>query len=187
MSRWAQHELESRSATPERASLTETGTMEYQDEFVSPEEHYQLLVNQLPEDVRRVYDRTRHGRIETGFVGRSFVLYKMQDAELVELDTIQVEQFDMDDETGGRFVLYSRATGREMEVTHKPAQLWEHPVFMALPLHPKLRMSLKRGDPKPSLAFPIFIRTLSRFHLRETGVVHCETGAMFSREFVEQV
>jgi len=157
------------------------------DEFLSPEEHYQTLVTSLSEDQRRIYDRTRHGRIETGFAGRHFVLYRMQGDEVVELDTIQIEQFDMDDEMGGRFILYSRGTERELEVTHKPTQLWEHPVFMAVPLHPKLRMSLKRSGGKPSLAFPIFIRTLSRFHPRETGVVHCETGAVFSREFVEQV
>lgn len=157
------------------------------DEFLSPEEHYNHLVTQLPEKSRRVYDRTRHGRIETGFVGRSFVLYKMEDDAPVELDTIQIEEFGMDDETGGGFVLYSRATGTELEVTHRPTQLWDHPVFMSVPLHPKLRMGLKRGEDKPSLAFPIFIRTLSRFHPRETGVVHCETGAAFVREFVEQV
>ena len=160
--------------------------MEYQDEFLSPEEHYEILVNQLPDEARRVYSRTRHGRIETGFVGRSFVLYKVEDGEPAELDTIQVEQFDMDDETGGRFILYSRASGRELDVTHKPTQLWEHPVFMALPLHPKLRVGLKRSGGNPTLAFPIFIRTLSRLHPREQGVVHCETGAMFSREFIEQ-
>lgn len=152
--------------------------------FLPVEEHYNALVSQLNPSALAVYQTMRHGRIETAFTGRYFILYRMGGGVARELDRVVVEDVCIDD-TGLSSRLVCPRTGRELIVSYSPVQLWDHPMFLCLPLHSMIRFAAKEHEVGKggSLAWPMLIKTRSRRHLRETGVTYCETGPEFAREF----
>lgn len=153
--------------------------------LMSPDQYYQHLVDTLEPEVKQLYDRTKNVHIEFAWVGRRFVVYQMDGHDPLKLDTLVVDQIDMNDETGTVVVLVSEASGRELTVSHRPVQIWQHPVLLAVPCQAQYRYTAAHDDPNRCvLSFPILVRPLSRYSLRERGVVHCETEVNYNREFV---
>lgn len=154
------------------------------NDFLPVEEHFDRLVEGLNARDLTVYRQGKHVRVETAYKNRNFLVYRMIDGKPVELDRIIVNDFSADEERGTSTSLVSMATKRTLTIGYSPVRLLDYPVFMWLPLHGKLRwgateQTLHQG----SLAFPIAIRTRSRFGLRESNVIYCETGQSFGTEF----
>lgn len=153
-------------------------------DFMAPGEHYNRLVETLSAEKRAVYDSLRSVRQEACFRNRTFLVYRMEDRKPRILDRIQVLDFDCGDDTGASCEVRSNSTGQVILVGYAPVQLFDWPIFAHMPLHLKVRWSTTPDKPLDgSLAFDLVIRTTSRNHLRERGVIYCETGVAFSKEF----
>lgn len=153
-------------------------------DFLPVTEHFEALVDGLDHDNLLVYNSMRHVRVETAFRGRRFVVYKVGTSGMRQLDEIRVLDFECNDDEGAsaRIQSSSRPDQRDLIVGYRPVRLFDYPVFLWLPLHSKIRWST--ADLKShSLAFPLVIRTVSRLHLRETGVVYFETSVAAAKEF----
>lgn len=147
-------------------------------------DHFNLLVAGLSDNHKKVYETTKHARIETAFRDRIFVVYKIVGGKLEILDRLHVTDFICNEERGASTELLSTATGERIEVGYTPVQLFDYPAFVCIPLHAKVRWGVEKGDPKKGhLAFPLLLRTTSRFGLREPGIVYVETSPEFMREF----
>lgn len=152
-------------------------------DFMSPEEHYAALVDMLPAATRAVYAQTLNARIETAFRNRQFVVYEIHRREPRQLDRLTVSDFVCDDADGASCEVRNKE-GRTAVVGYQPTQMFGYPIFFSIPLHAKLRWSAQPGDPlKGSLGFPLLVRTVSRLDPRERGVIHCETGPAYGKEF----
>lgn len=154
---------------------------------MTPEQHFDRLVELMPKADRAEHDAMKHVRIEDGFQGRTFYLYEMVGREPEVLDQITVEDFVCNERVGASIEVRNSA-GKILEISYTPVRLFDRPVFMFLPLHGRVRWSTTPSKPlNGSLAFPLGIRTKSRMHLRERGVVHCETGVVFDKEFNKSI
>lgn len=154
--------------------------------FISPREHFDLLVAKLPAKEQELFKNMKNTRAEAAYVGRSFVIYEIKDRKPAILDQVSVLDFMANHETGTSCEVYSQLHSSVQIVGYQPTQLWKYPIFMHLPLHGKLRWSTVDGA-EASLAFDILIRTQSRFSLRERKVIYCEPGIQFEREFNNDV
>lgn len=153
------------------------------ENFLSVEEHFDRLVAGMDKDSIELFRKCKNTRVETAFKGRTFIFYEIANREAAVLETLTVEDFSAD-ETVGASTEVRRSTGETLVVSYAPVRMWEFPVFMHVPLHTKLRWAVGPRDiVNGSLGFPLCVRTLSRLHLRERGVVYCETGVSFAREF----
>ena len=154
------------------------------DDFMSAAQHFEALLCDLSEADFNDYKSMKTLRTETAFIKRNFVIYEMQGRDPVELDRIVVNDFVCNETVGASTELYSQRQGKILEVSYTPVRLFDHPIFVFLPLHGKIKWDARPGDTgRGSLAFPIVIRTQSRLHLRERGVVFMETGPDFGKEF----
>ena len=161
--------------------------MNPEEDFLSVEEHYNRLVQGLSRDQQRQHWDCRNVRVETGFRGRTFYVYKIEGREPTVLDTLVMEDFIINDEDGASTELRSNVTGKSVVVGFTPVKLFDHPIYLCLPLHLRVRWDAKGNDPsKPSLGFPLVIRTQSRRHLRERGVTYFETGVVYANEFLQK-
>jgi hypothetical protein len=157
--------------------------MQEQD-FMHVTDHYAQLVTQLEPKVLAVYNTTKNARVETGYRNRNFIVYKMGGRHPEVLDRILVNDFHCSDEDGASTELMRMSDGEILNVGYAPQQLWDWPIFVCIPLHAKVRWAAKEEAPADgSLAFPLVIRTVSRLHKRERGVVYFETGPEFGKEF----
>jgi hypothetical protein len=156
------------------------------EDFLPASEHFKLLEAQLTGAQLDLFRQTRNGRSEMAYPGRTFVAYRMRDRQPEVLDKLMVNDFSCDEEAGASTELVSLITGKPLVVNHGPVQVFDLPVFLALPLSLKLTWRVKPSNPdKGSLGFPIYVRTMSRASHRQTGVVHFETGVEFGQEFPE--
>lgn len=158
--------------------------MTYKETFLSAEEHFLRLVDRLDPQERALYNRTTHVRIEDAFAKRVFYVYQIGDLGQPKiLDIVKVVDFACNDSAGASTELRNQH-GETLTVGYEPVLLFEHPVFVFLPLHCKVRWStVSRDILNGSLAFPIGVRTMSRLGLREKGITYCETSTEFSKEF----
>lgn len=154
-------------------------------DFVPVLDHFAALVTRMPEHLYREYSRLPHVRVETAFYGRHFILYQMAGRAPRELGRIIVNDLETSREHGLSSEIIDVATGRRLVVGYTPVKLWNHPVFVCIPLHAKVRWGCAEEDigKTGSQAWPLVIRTQSRRHLREHGVTYCETGPAFAEEF----
>lgn len=152
------------------------------EDFQAVEARFQTFVDGLPPELRTLYGSMLHVRTETAFTGRRFVVFRNGASGPKVLDVLTVTDFGADSRNGQWMVLARRGADETLRVGYAPENLFDFPLFMWLPLHGKLRWS---GDSsgRGSLAFPVVIRTQSRLHLRERGVVYCETSPVFCKEF----
>lgn len=151
---------------------------------MSAEDHFERLVETLHPSTLSLYRQTKHVRIETAYRQRQFIVYKIVRREPEILDRIMVNDFICDDEVGATTELMSVKRNERISVGFAPVQLFHHPIFVCIPLHPKLRWSTTPDKPQSgSLGFPLVIRTMSRLNLRERGIIYMETGPEFSKEF----
>lgn len=156
----------------------------FDEDFMTPEDHYARLVTRLEPETLALYNQTQHGRVETAYRNRNFVVYRMDGRAPREIDRILINDFRCDDERGATTELMSLVTKKIITVGYAPVQVFDHPVFVSIPLSAKVRWSAMPSAPdKGSLAFPLYIRTMSRHHMRERGIVYFETGPVFGKEF----
>ena len=156
------------------------------NDFLSASEHFDRLLGACSAADIHAYRALMNTRTEEAYGGRTFVVYEYIRGQAYPLDHLRVVGFECDDQVGASVELESTRSKRQIIVGYSPVKLFEHPVFLWLPLHAKLRWSARSKDAdagKGSLAFPICIRTKSHFHLREEGVTYCETGVAYGREF----
>lgn len=154
------------------------------ENFMSLHEHFEKLVESLQPADLGLYRSFKHTREEAAFRNRTFIVYEIFDREPDVLDTITVMDFHCNDTVGASAEVRSHGSGQIMTVNYLPQRLFEHEVFVWMPLHAKIRWSARPGKVHGgSLAFPLVIRTASRLDRRERGVMHCETGVEYAREF----
>ena len=154
------------------------------EDFAMVTDHFAQLVTTLEPKVLSRYNSTKHVRVETGFRGRQFVIYRMDGREPKVIDRISVNDFICNDDEGSTAEIASAATGQKLTLGYAPVQVFEHDIFLSLPLHAKIRWSAPASNlGAGSLGFPIVIRTMSRLSLRERGVTYMESGTEFGKEF----
>jgi hypothetical protein len=147
-------------------------------------DHFAYFISLMPIPIQHIYHSNKAVRVETGHKGRNFIIYKMRDDHPKEIDQIIVNDFSCDEMVGASSEIELQSSGETMILDYTPQQVFDFPIFMWLPLSSKVRWAAPKSSPmEGSLGFPIAIRTRSRQGLREPGVVHCETGADFGREF----
>lgn len=152
--------------------------------FMTVEDHFNALLLSSAQDVQDVFAECRHNRVETAYRGRNFVIYQMNGREPEILDRFTVNDVVADDIDGVTAEITSTRTKKTMVLGYSPKKLFQFPVLSWVPLHTKLRWGAPASTPmKGSLGFPITLRTMSRYHLRERGVVYCETAKTFAEEF----
>lgn len=153
--------------------------------FLHVVDHFEMLLNEAPPSVKTLHAKLRHVRQETAFVGREFVVYEATPSGSPRVLTrLTVTDYRVDPDFGAQAWLQA-TDGTQIEVDYRPARLLAFPVLIYLPLHSKVRWDLREGESVDggSLAFPVVLRTQSRFSLRERGVVYIETALSFEREF----
>lgn len=158
------------------------------EDFLPATDHFARLVDTLPDETRLLYNSMRHVRVETAFKDRVFVLYRVGAGGAKVVDRLKVLDFDCTHEEGASTSLISTMhEGKGVLVLgYKPQRVFDYNLFMWLPLSAKIRWATSDMK-RHSLAFPLVIRTQSRHHLRETGVLHCETRTAFAKEFKDSV
>lgn len=153
-------------------------------DFLSVESHFDRLVDTLNARDLKVYQQCRHVRIETAFKDRHFIVYRMKNGQPEELDRVFINDFNATDAVGASTEIVSAVTKRTLTVGYVPIRLFDHPIFLFIPLHTKVRWAAsERTLHKGSLAFPLGIRTRSRRDLREPNIVYFETGPSWAKEF----
>jgi len=151
-------------------------------EFISVGDHYERLAATLDGEQLRLYSSMKHKRPEVCFRGRTFVLYRVQNRQAVQVDHITVQDLVIADDTGASTEL-RRANGDTMIVGYTPAQVFEHPVFVHIPLQSKIRWATTPDNVNGgTMSFELCVRTASRLHLFERGITYMETGVTFARE-----
>lgn len=154
------------------------------EDFLHVTDHYAGLVQLLDAHDLRDYLKLRNVRSEPCFPKRTFVIYRMEGREPMQIDHLTVLDFDLNDADGASAEIRSQTLGKTIAVGYKPVRLFQYPIFVHLPLHTKVRWSTTPSNIEGgSLAFDLVVRTMSRLHMRERDVVHCETGVRFSEEF----
>lgn len=156
----------------------------HEQDFMHVEDHFNALVETLPQDVKNTYNKCRSLRIESAFRGRHFIVYKVRGKDPVELDRLTFLDFTCNDLLGARATLESAETGKHLTIGYTPCQVFDFPLFMFIPLHAKVRWATTPDSVGlGSLAFPLAVRTQSNRGMRELGVIHCETGVKYGQEF----
>lgn len=159
-----------------------------QADFLPVTDHYARLAALLsPKDLED-YARIKHVRSEVAYHNRSFVVYEIRNRAPNILDQLTVLDFSCDEADGASTELLSKTLGTKLVVGYKPIRLFTYPIFVHIPLHSKIRWSTTEDRIEGgSLAFDLVIRTVSRLHLQERGIVYCETGVSFAKEFEADV
>jgi hypothetical protein len=154
------------------------------ENFMAVEDHFSRLLEAVSPEVQKLYDDCRHVRSEVAFAGRNFVVYEMVGREPEVIDRIFVNDFSCNEADGTTCEITSKVLQSTVVIGYEPQKLFDYPVLVWLPLHAKLRWSAAPSTVhKGSLGFPLTVRTMSRLHLRERGVVYFETGTAFGQEF----
>ena len=146
------------------------------------EDYYLALVDTLPPIARLSYNKTKHARVETGFVGRRFVMYQMVQGTPVILDEFEVQAYDCDEGAGAVVTIRSLDTDKSIKVGYTPVQLGDAHVFISHVLQGRVRWAGASID-QGSLAFPLLVRTPFRTGMREGGTTALETSVDFYQEF----
>ena len=153
--------------------------------FLPPDELYKYLANNIDDDSKAVLATMKHTRIEAAYRNRKFIVYEMEGSQPLKLGTISVVDFVCDDDDGCSTQLqWLENPGDIIPVGYEPAQLWDFPIFVHLPVHQKVRWSAREDNVDDcSLSFLLVVRTQSRYHLRERGVVYLEPYRTYQEEF----
>lgn len=159
--------------------------MSTHNNFLTSEDFFQLLAGSIPKEEQAVLNTMRHTRVETGYRGRKFIVYRIVNRLPEKLATLAINDFVCDDEYGcSTQIEWLERPGSFITVGYEPIRLWDFPIFCHLPVAQKLRWTAKADNPDDrSLGFLIVLRTQSRLHLRERNVVYMETSRSYQEEF----
>ena len=153
--------------------------------FLSPEEFYEILADELPNGDKDLLASMPHTRIESGYRGRKFIVYKMEGRHPEKIATFCINDFVCDDEDGcSTQIEWLEQPGAILTVGYYPTQLWDFPIFCHLPVSTKVRWAAKVDNTDDRvLSFMMVLRTQSRRHLRERDVIYMEASRVFQEEF----
>lgn len=161
--------------------------------YLSDAENLNDLVGRMPEEDRAVFSSFGHMRVESGFVGRLFVVYRATGLNVDKthknpeiLTTVRLGQFQCDSKNGASVVLTDNVTGQTMTVGHTPARLFHYPIFVAIPPHARLRWDARPkgdGEMTRTLAHSMLIKARNRSDFYSMGNTYCETPNDFRALF----
>ena len=157
--------------------------------FIHPVDHFERLVDALPDDERTLFRKLSAIRVETAYAGRTFIVYRIDRyGDVQVLDKLEVLDLEINEEVGGSTEVRSHMTGDTFVVGYTPERVPGQDVFMWMPLHQRVRFDAipDRDDGdivSHSVGFNLCVKVSSRIGPRERDTVHCETGAAFHREF----
>lgn len=149
--------------------------------LTDPELFAQLTARLSAADLA-AFTQTRHARVETASPGKELVVYRMQDRQPKILARLSIVDLSIDDE-GASTEIINLGTRERLVVGYGPQRLFDFPLFFSLPLSLTLRWRVNIDGGGGFLTWPMYMRTQSRRHLREVGVVYCETLRAFHEEF----
>jgi hypothetical protein len=153
-------------------------------QYLTTEESLRDFESQIDPQEKGVYEGFRHKRIEAGFVGRIYVIYKPTGLTKEGkhrppdvLGQVKVTHFEGDAFRGFYAVVEDMETGEEVEIDHIPRAILDYDVFMSIPPTQHIRFDGRRvGDKiKRSLVFGVLIKTRTRSDHYSAGVTMIET------------
>ena len=152
--------------------------------FLSPQEQFDEVEKaNMPADEARIFDLYKHSRREFVYPGKKFVVYEMGHTNPKVLDVITVDDFDCNNVDGASTRLLNRE-GKDILVGYTPTMLFQHPVFVFLPIEMRINFNARHDDhQEKSLSFGLVLRTKSRISLSERKVTYCESREVFIQEF----
>ena len=160
--------------------------MSHDQKVLTDPEFFAQLTERLPDADKSVFQGTRHGRVETASPGKQLVVYRMQGRRPNVLAKISIIDLSID-EHGASTEVIDVSTRERLVVGYGPCRLFDHPVFLSLPANLAVRWRVAADGGKGFLAWPVYMRTQSRHHLREVGVTYCETLRSFHEEFPAEI
>lgn len=152
------------------------------------------LIRQMPQQDQDEYNSFGHLRVDAGYVGRIFILYKPTgigpDNSQGEPDIrgqVRIKDWMCSPSKGSSIVIEDMLTGGLQVVGHTPQRLFDYDVFVAVPPYQRLRYEARSmGDGiQRSLLFSISIKTQVRSKSYAAGVTFCETPKGFRELYPE--
>lgn len=160
--------------------------MSHDQKVLTDPELFAQLIERLSDADKSAFQGTRHGRVETASPGKQLVVYHMQGRQPKVLAKISIIDLSID-EDGASTEIIDVGTRERLVVGYSPCRLFDFPVFLSLPSNLAVRWRVASEGGKGFLAWPVYMRTQSRRHLREVGVTYCETLRSFHEEFAAEI
>jgi len=153
--------------------------------FAHPVEYFeQVLVGGMKEGERDDFRAFKSVFVETGYVGRAFVVYDKLGRTPVVRDRCVITWFAAD-EDGAVATVYSNRYEAQQYVGYRPGRLFDHDAFIWLPLHMRVHYDviLDRDEPDVlthSVGFNVCLKTRDRF---DPDIEGCMTFAAFREKY----
>lgn len=155
-------------------------------QFMSEEDNIKSFVAQMSKQDRAEYEEFQHHRIDPGYVGRIYILYKENPQGQPDvLGQIKITAWESFSRSGSYMDIEDMATGQTKEVTHVPTRIFDYDAFIALPPYSRLRYDARviGGVVQRSTMFSVVLRTKVRSSLHEPHVTFCESVKNFNELF----
>jgi hypothetical protein len=158
-------------------------------QYLGEDQNLADLASRMQPDEREQYESFSHLRVDPGYIGRIYVLYKPtgltadglhRDPEV--LGQVKIVDWYADAINGAAIVVEDMTTGQTLVVGHTPKRLFEYDVFIAVPPYQRLRFEARNVGRlvKRSLLFSVLIKTRVRSSFYSKGVSFCEAPKGFS-------
>ena len=153
---------------------------------MSATQTYKRMLGRLKKEDQELFHFLGHGRVETCFVDRVFLIYHMVNEKPVVIDRVIVTGFSTDTQRGAHMGIKSVLSGNTIGIGYGPVKLWDYPIFLSIPMYHKVGWAVAESDAdslRGSLSWQVYILTEDRMHMRQPRVTYMETGPEFGREF----
>lgn len=153
--------------------------------FAHPVEYFEeVLVGGMVPDEREDFQAFKSVVVETGYVGRAFVVFDKVGRNPVPLDRCVITSISADG-NGATCTIYSHRHQAEQVVQYAPQRLFDHDVFIWLPLHMRIHYDviLDRDEPDVlthSVGFNVCLKVRDRF---DPDIEGCMTFAAFREKY----
>jgi hypothetical protein len=150
---------------------------------LTPADHLELLVKKLAPVDQDVYRRLRNSKLTTPSLGSVYVAYCIEDGMPVELERVEVDHFKVDAKVGVCLTLYSHTQNSTLDVGFEPVRLFDLPVFVHIPLTPKLSWEAPCSNPRqPKMSFSLYSKTQHKRGVYEEDAVYFEPLEEFEHD-----
>lgn len=141
-------------------------------EFVPAREAMNRLIAGMAPSLRKSYHtKVKFRRLFSAFVGRTLIVYRMDDGRPVKFDELHIRSFELTSEAA-RVRIFSEANDYDMLLGHTPEPLFACDAFVSVPTHMHVRRDVPvEGNATPHLVFPLL------FHL-PAGPNYLANGAI---------
>jgi hypothetical protein len=151
-------------------------------QFVAPREAMERIIAGMAPSLRKSYHtKVKFRRLFSAFVGRTLIVYRMEDGRPLKIDELQVRSFELNSEAA-RVRIFSEANDYDMLFGHTPEPLFNCDAFVSVPTHMHVRRDVPvEGAATHHLVFPLL------FHL-PAGPNYLTNGAISiatPKEFVK--